>query len=354
MMHRRGSGLLSLGALFAATACTSPDPASPASAGTGGAGGGATTGASATSSSTGVPFEPGGEVTTFEGSFGPLLVAPGVEETRCVLVRLGNHAAAFARRFRTELRDGSHHFIVYRSDETVEDHDAKPCAGFSGFTTGEAPIFIAQHGDAELVFPTHEGTPVGLAIAPEQMLRIEMHYLNATSEPLEVQGTASIDTIASGSDLIESDLAFWGTTHLNAGGDPPADVIPTGATGDTGVIFQPALAGTWSFALTTHQHWLGTRMRVWYAEGPSGLPSPLADCSDWSAPPLVKLDPPLEFPDDGADGKSSKGLAYRCEWDNVTAEPVGYGESAATAEMCFLWHYYYPSSGLHYCLDGDC
>ena len=72
-------------------------------------------------------------------------------------------------------------------------------------------------------------------------------------------------------------------------------------------------------------------------------------------PPLVELTPPIEFPAlDPRAPLSDRGLSYRCEYDNNTPIEVGFGESAATDEMCFLWHYYYPSQGLHYCLDGEC
>ena len=58
--------------------------------------------------------------------------------------------------------------------------------------------------------------------------------------------------------------------------------------------------------------------------------------------------PPVAF----EPGKHT-GFAYQCQWQNPTNETVGYGESA-NAEMCFLWHYYYPSQGFQVCFEGAC
>jgi hypothetical protein len=66
----------------------------------------------------------------------------------------------------------------------------------------------------------------------------------------------------------------------------------------------------------------------------------------------VILAPPLEFPKGGATF-SSKGFAYQCEYKNTTSNYVGFGEGIDD-EMCFLWHYYYPSQGFQICFDGFC
>ncbi len=90
------------------------------------------------------------------------------------------------------------------------------------------------------------------------MVKLEMHYINTGKFPLSVMGKISFDTVPLSTMVTKSDLAFWGTTQIN---------IPPNSAGDTGVLFQRALAGTKTFALTTHQHQLGTEMLVWYGEG---------------------------------------------------------------------------------------
>ena len=135
-------------------------------------------------------------------------------------------------------------------------------------------------------------------------------------------------------EVIDADIAFWGTIGIR---------IPPNSTWDTGLKFVTAIPGTRSFALTTHQHHLGTRMRVWHANDPNDTASELiADSSNWEDPPLEIYDPPLAF---GGSGKA--GLAYKCEWQNPTQNQVTWGVSIKD-EMCFLWHYYYPANGFNY------
>jgi hypothetical protein len=304
--------------------------------------GGTGAGSSGTSGGTGggAPFDAGAEVTTYPTSIGPITLQPGQEQTNCIVVRLGNTDGGFVRRFRADLTQASHHMIVYQSDDTVESLTPTPCQALSGILEGEHPVFIAQQAHAELVFPTDEaGTPVGFQLAPNQMVKLELHAINTTGAALAITGTANLDTVPLTTQVTVSDLAFWGTTKF---------VIPPNGAGDTGVKFQKALPGTKSFAVTTHQHHLGTEMQVWYSTGPTDTADRVADGKDWSNPPLVMLSPVLDFPADG-----SKGLAFQCQWVNPTAKLVLFGEGFNN-EMCFLWHYYYPSQGFQSCIDGKC
>jgi hypothetical protein len=339
--------------LAAATACTSTVDPSSGTTGTGAsgttsasAGGGSGTTSSAGSGGTGGQFDPGGPLTALESVIGPLELAPGEEKTQCIEMSLKNADGAFVRRLRAELSNGSHHVIVYRSSATQEDLVAKDCNGLGGILTGDHPIMIAQQAKAELQFPTDEnGTPVGLEISPNQMVKLEMHYINTTGAKLAVTGKIYLDTVPLSTTVVKSDLAFWGTGNIS---------VPANGTGDTGVKFQKALAGTKTFALTTHQHHFGTRMRVWYggsAADASG--DPVADGQSWSDPTLETYAPPLDFPENGGSKFSSKGFAYQCEWKNTSPNDVKFGEGF-NDEMCFLWHYYYPSQGFQVCMDGFC
>jgi len=331
------AGILALGCSSTATQATG----SPSGSGPGGATGAGGSGAGSTSGGDGGI---GGNVTTFETGVGPISVDSGEQSTQCIYIRLTNPDPVFVRRFKATLSDASHHMIVYRSNKTDEQLTPQPCQSFSGLLSGEHAIFIAQQKEATLLFPTDGDVPVGLKIEANQMVRIEMHYVNASAAPVDAIGKAYLDTVPLDTNVIESDLAFWGTDQID---------IPPNSTGDTGVQFQLGLSATKTFAVTTHQHHLGTRMRVWQTESPDSLPeTPVADSTSWSDPPLVKLDPPLEFPA-GQSSMSPSGFAYRCEWKNTTSKTVGFGEKVED-EMCFLWHYYFPSQGFQICFDGFC
>jgi hypothetical protein len=337
-MQRGGRGILAAGGL-ALGACGSEVVGAPGEQSTGAAG-----------------ADPGGPLTTYEAKMAVAKIDPGKERTECITRRLSNTSKVLVRRFRAALGEGSHHLIVYKSTSTNEMLEPVPCGGFSGLLEGDHPIFIAQQAQAELAFPTEAGVPVALEIGARQMVRLEMHYVNTGSKPLDVAGSILLDTLPSNVEAVRSDFAFWGTTVFNPTGSPPGQCVPAMGKGDTGAIYQQALAGSKSFAATTHQHRLGVRMRIWHTDDATGL-SPadaqlVVDGKLWSDPPLVVFDPPLAFADTG--GKwSNTGFTFRCEWANTNDKDACFGESFYD-EMCFMWHYYYPSAGFNLCVDGYC
>ncbi len=344
---------LSALAMILASGCSSGVETTPGTT-TGGTTGDGTTGAGGTSSGTSTTGSAGTGGDTFDGGapsqpssrgLGRSRPTRGSEDTQCITVSLKNAEGAFVRRFRADLGSGSHHLIAYKSNSTTESTTPTPCQGFSGLLGGEHPIFIAQQAKAELVFPTDEhGVPVALEIEPNQMVRLELHLINTESAPIDVTGKIFVDTVPLSTNVVKSDLAFWGTKNIN---------IPANSSFDTGVKYQKSIADTKTFALTTHQHKLGTRMRVWYANDAADINgTPVADGQNWSDPARA-LYPALDFPDSGNGKTSSKGLAFKCEWKNTTPSDVHFGEGF-NDEMCFLWQYYYPSQGFQLCVDGFC
>jgi hypothetical protein len=315
--------------------------------GSSGSGTGSSTGSSTgtgttsgSSSSSSGDFDAGGAVTTYTTGMGPIALMPGEEQTNCIVVPLGNAEGGFVRRFRADLDPGSHHMIVYTAGNETPNSTPTPCVGLSGILTGDHPVFIAQQPTAELVYPTDENdVPVGFEIGANQLLKIEFHTINTTTSPLMVNGKAYMDTVPLSTKVTQSNIAFWGTENIH---------IPPNGSYDTGVLFQAAIPGTHSFALTTHQHHLGTEMQIWYSAEQGDMSDRVADGTNWANPPLVMPAPALDFPMGG-----TKGLSFECHWVNPTANEVNFGESYYD-EMCFLWHYYYPSSGFQLCIDGHC
>jgi hypothetical protein len=260
-------------------------------------------------------------------SVGPIPVAAGEETTVCITLKLNNPEAIFVPRITATLAPGSHHLVVYRSNATTENLTPTACTAFQGVIDGSGvPMLIAQTLSAELTFP--QG--VAIKLQPQQMIMLEAHYIDTGSADLMGQGSVTIESLpATTPNIIESDVGFYGTYNI---------LIPPMSQGTVGPLFVPGLAGTHGFALTTHQHRLGSRFRVWYANSASDTNhTPVADTTDWSNAPLYMMDPPLDF-------NGSNGLAYECQWNNTTDSLITFGESALQ-EMCFMWMYYYPSHG---------
>jgi hypothetical protein len=275
----------------------------------------------------------GGSVAT--ASIGPIAVAAGEEKTVCIVKRLDNTEDIVATSFVSDLAPGSHHLIVYRSSATAEQLTPVACNPFEGVLGGDVPLVIVTRGHLEYTMPSG----VGVELGKGQLLKIEAHYINTTSAPLQGNGAVEVKgtPLAQAGNFQAADVGLWGTTNIN---------VPARSTFSTPVNFQTGISGTKLFALTTHEHHLGTDAQVWSSASAGDVAHQLSNDTDWANPTLVTLNEPLAF-----DG--TNGLSYQCKWDNTTDTAVTFGESALN-EMCFAIFYYYPSHGTDICLDGKC
>jgi hypothetical protein len=275
--------------------------------------------------------------------WGPVSVPAGQESTQCVWMRLSNTAEIKVHQMHNKLNSASHHLIVYKDDmDTTEQLTPAPCMPFTGAlnTTGMvAPIAITQKADDMIFLPNR----VAYTFAPNQMVKLEMHYLNATDQTQDVEAT--VDFYAADSVSIDHEASILFT------GSPDVMIAP----GETKTLHQfftvpPYLDLSKSkiFAITGHTHKLGTNVRVRVAPSKTGpmtevyAPSPFK----WDEPETKTYNgDPFSIPVDG-------GLDFECTWKNTTNQSVGFGESA-TDEMCFFWAYYYPSQGSKVCIHTE-
>lgn len=272
-------------------------------------------------------------------TWGPVSVPPSQESTQCVWLRLSNDTEIKVHQLHNLLGTSSHHLIVYRDDmDTVEQATPVPCQPFTGALnpTGRIfPIMITQKHDDELTLPRH----VAYTLAPHQMIKIEMHYLNPSDAP--VQATATVDVFAADPTAIrdEANILFIGTPDIS---------LPAETRTEVHEYFDPGraaldLGGAKFFAITGHTHRLGLDVQVGTASDPAGVvtsvyaPQPFV----WSEPVTTTHQPEFTLPAGG-------GFDFRCSYYNNTAATVTFGESASD-EMCFFWAYYYPSNGSHVC-----
>ncbi|MFI5300434.1 MAG: hypothetical protein ACHREM_20285 [Polyangiales bacterium] len=280
---------------------------------------------------------PAGTVTG-ELSIGPLHLNPGDERTVCVVLPLAAARDFVATNITMNLAPGSHHAIAYRSTDTTPSPTLSDCQPLGGVTGGTAPMLIAQHDGDALELPSG----IGLPIAATQMIKLELHGINTTHAALDVTATVHLSgpDAAHATSLQSADLAFWGTMNI---------AIPAHSTYSTGIQFQPGISGTHGFAVTTHQHSLGTDFKVWKSANGTDVTetSPtIVDNADWANPKTFYFSPTIDF-------TGTEGLAYECQWNNPTSSEVDFGESALN-EMCFLWMYYYPAKGFDVCLSTPC
>ncbi len=271
------------------------------------------------------------QYTTFVGDW---TMKPGKETTKCVLKRLTNPTEVWVTAIHTKLAKGSHHLVVYRSTSEEEKPEPFGCTPFTETLSGDTiPLIISQVPEETLELP--DG--VAFKFQPNQMIRVEAHYLNYYDEDIVAHGDVTFDTINLDDVDAEADMLFYGT--------PDIDLKPQ-SEHTTPWHFLDVWEGTKVFAITGHTHALGTNVEVKWAadkDDPGEDIYPLDQPFLWSESPVINYDPPLEF-DDG------EGFKYRCTWNNTTDKQVGFGESA-NKEMCFFWAYYYPSKGYRMCIN---
>jgi hypothetical protein len=268
-------------------------------------------------------------------TIGPIDVGAGVETTVCIVQPLGNTDPIVIQGFDSTLAPGSHHLIVYLTKAAVQSAPV-PCSPFTSVVAGsDSPLAIIDR--KQITFAMPQG--IGLDIPANANVRVEAHYINASSSALQGHGLVTFHTApkATAPPYQPASFLFYGTSNIH---------VPPGAMVSTGPLFQKGPSGTQYFLAMTHQHRLGVGVTLWGSAHAGDTSNQLLDDKDWSNPSWLLLSPMVTF-----DGTS--GLTYQCDWDNTTTQPVSFGESALQ-EMCFVGGYYYPAKGFEFCLDGAC
>jgi hypothetical protein len=287
------------------------------------------------------PDAPGLSGDKYSITFGPVTVAPGQENTQCIQARISNSAAIKVHQMHNVLSLGSHHVIVYKDDMTTAEQqtpfDCQPFTGALNPSGMVAPIMITQRADDELYLP--DG--VAYTLGANQMMRVEMHFINSTDAPIQVSAQVDLYAAPEGSIHDEANILFIGSPDVS---------IPAGQTVTLEEFFTPSrasldLTGAKFFAITGHTHQFGTDMQVQTAATNGGTRTPVYTPLpfEWNEPLTQTHKPEFELP------AGQGGFNFKCTYTNTSANNVGFGESA-NDEMCFFWAYYYPSKGAHVCV----
>jgi hypothetical protein len=268
-------------------------------------------------------------------SIGPIPLVAGEEKTVCIVVPLGNKDDIVVNSIDVSLASGSHHLIVYQTT-SAPTTTPFPCSPFTGLAVGkDTPLVFANRLATTWAFPSG----IRQDVPANTMVKVEAHYINPTGSPIQGLGQVTLHTTpkSAAPPYQPASFCFWGTSNID---------IPPNASTSTGPLFQTGLAGTHLISITTHQHRLGTGIKVWESAAPGQTGTQIANDANWSAPSWSLITPAFDF-----DG--TNGLTYQCDWNNTTSQKVTFGESALD-EMCFVGGYYYPSQGPYLCLDGTC
>lgn len=249
--------------------------------------------------------------------FGPHPISPGEERTVCVTLDAGNATARQVRAIRTHLPQGSHHMIVYRSEQPL---NATPTPCFP-FADGADAIFIAESVEGELVYPDD----AALAFDAHQHVRLEIHEVNYYADDIDI--TASVEF-----EFLPVDAPARTPVQFLFTGDMGISLPPHQTT--TITSFHTVPEGARVFALTSHTHSLGTYASIHDATSSSDTTGELLhESTSWAEPPLSTFAPPRVL-------APGRGLRLTCTYENTRSETVGFGLGFED-EMCFLWAYWY-------------
>ncbi len=270
-------------------------------------------------------------------TWGPYEVPAGTDDTKCVTKRLGNPEELRVGSIHNQLGAVSHHLIVYKVADTEEQPEPYDCEPFQDTLDPSKgmPLMITQKADETLTLP--DG--VAFTLDPDQMIRLEMHYVNAGAEAAMMEATSTMIPIAEGAFRDEAGFLFAGNFDV----DVPANAETT--LGPSHVDMPPELEGKKFFAFTGHVHKFGTNVTVDMSNDDTSVPAYEVEDFSWSEPATQYHDPELILPEGG-------GFDITCNWNNTSNQGATFGEQADD-EMCFFWAYYYPSEGSRVCARSD-
>lgn len=259
-------------------------------------------------------FIPGSETRSL--TTGPYHVDPGVEQTFCVELDLGNDVPMMLRGVRTHITEGSHHLVVSRDTGSTVDPTPRVCPALT-HGIGQA-IFIAESRESALAYPSY----AGLRMEAHQVIGLELHMINLDASTLDISGTVDFDLVPVSADLREVQILFTGPFSL--------DILPHQDTTETWTTAMTP--GAEVIAMTTHTHQLGIDATLDVTPDASLPGTRVHESLNWSDPPLTTFDPPMVM------GPTDL-VRLTCVFRNPTDSHVYFGTDFSD-EMCFFWAYY--------------
>jgi hypothetical protein len=258
-------------------------------------------------SSSSTPDDAGEYVTL---TMSPFVVRAGEEVYRCQNFAnpFGGDAAFDA--IESHMTGGSHHLATFYRD-SIADGPIEECSGLE-FSAGP---FGTQLRDDRVDYPPG----VAAGISAGQGIRLNAHYLNASSQDLSPSVVVKFRRVRPGAKYERAGLFTMTTLKI----DVPAQQTKTISVDCTAPTDMNLLS------VTSHMHQHGVAFR-----------SEVAGESLYSA--FTWHDPPRQFFNPARLVKMGDKIHFECDFVNTGTIPLTFGESANTDEMCVLLGQFYP------------
>ena len=251
---------------------------------------------------------------TYTVALDSFVVAPGEERYACQdFANPFDGASAAIHGFASHLTPGSHHLLLFYKASAAD----APLADCSGSEFAAGP-YGSQRPDDSLVYP--DG--VAAVVAPSDGFRVQAHYLNATTAPLEVRVTVTLSRIDEAAVRDRAAVLFFSNSAI--------DVPP----GQSGVVAQKTCTLPFDVELvqaTGHMHSHGRAFSA------TAAGHTLFSSTVYSDVTPALFDPPLALP-------AGTAVTFGCTYDNSDGTtPLEFGDSARTDEMCIFSAQFYPA-----------
>src|SRR5262249_11509736 len=134
-----------------------------------------------------------------------------------------------------------------------------------------APLIVTQKKDDLLQLPTN----VGYTLDANQMLRLEVHYINPGSTTLQLTASSTFAPLADADYKYEAGFLFIGDPDIQIAAHSTATVGPVFFTLPTDY------ANANFFAMTGHEHQFGTNVQIYKAANASDPGTAVYDVPGW-------------------------------------------------------------------------
>ncbi len=208
---------------------------------------------------------------------------------------------------------GSHHMFAFQQELDVDTVGG--LADCSGLEFGPS-AHSAQVPERTISYP--DG--IARAWPAAHDIRIQAHYFNTTSEPITAR--VIVELFTSDRDDFELSASIF-YNNLGIGVAPHA----TGSAERTCTLPQDIEL----MNAISHMHQYGTRFTATLGDG-----TVLYETTDWAEPEAREFEPPLHLP-------AGTEITYRCEYNNTSDDPLTFGESAKSNEMCIFGGQFFPA-----------
>ncbi len=256
--------------------------------------------------------------TTYTLNVGPLPVQAGMQAVYCTNVHLGNPEPIDVVGFTSTQTLGGHHLILlsYKTDQP--DSPPTPCDQSTAVDPRNGSmIYISQIQQDSQSFPAG----VGMTLPANASLMLQVHYIDATVQDLQVSTTVNVIAAAAGSTTqTAAPLLFY---------DANISVPPGQSTATASCTMQNDHA-LFFFMLAGHMHSHGTNFVLDYTNS-QGQTTQIYQTSQWDSPQEKDFDPPLVV-------RPTNVFTWSCDYTNNTGATID-----GPNEMCAILGNYYPA-----------